>query len=248
MFRNWIALLGLSAALAQTGPAPAFEVVSIKASTENGRQDKTTPGTIFERGETLKDLIAVAFGVKDYQVMGGPKWADSDRYDIVAKASGPADDKLLFQMLQTLLAERFHLETHRESKPATGYVLLAPKTGLKAQPAKDPDHPSRSSSNGKLTAKAVSMAQLASWLARRTGIPVVDGTGLSQLYDFEMTWDPALDRADPLAPGGGNVAASDPKGLPLALALREQTGLRLEARKVSLETIVVDRAEKPTLN
>jgi uncharacterized protein (TIGR03435 family) len=246
---TWIAAIALTAAagMAQTA-APVFEVASIKASSSVGSQDKTTPGTLLESGETLRQLVTVAFDVKDFQVTGGPAWIDADRYDVVAKASGPANDQQLFRMLQSLLEERFHLRMHRESKPFPGHALVVGRSGIKAQPAADPHRPSRSSQNGTLTAKAVSMAQLAQWLARRTGAPVVDNTGLSKVYDFSLTWDPASDRFDPLASGAAEPVAADPKNLPLALALQEQLGLRLEARKVPVEMIVIDGAEKPVLN
>lgn len=249
MRHTWIAAIALAAAagMAQLA-APVFEVASIKASSSTGSQDKTTPGTLLEHGETLRQLVTVAFGVKDFQVTGGPAWIDADRYDIVAKASGPANDQQLFRMLQVLLEDRFHLRTHRESKPSPGYALVVAKNGIKAQPSADPQHPSRNSYDGALAAKAVSMAQLAQWLGRRTGVPVVDDTGLSKVYDFTLTWDPASDRFDPLASGAAEPVAADPKNLPLPLALQEQLGLRLEARKVPVETIVIDGAEKPVLN
>ncbi len=155
MQRSWIvsivsiALGAVCAGWAQTQtPAvPAFDVVSIKASTANGNQDKTTPGTIVETGETLRQLVTIALQVKDTQVTGGPPWIDSERYDIVAKASGPVNDRQLFQMLQHLLEERFHLRVHTESKTSSGYALVATKNGIKAKPAADPDHPSRGSFN-----------------------------------------------------------------------------------------------------
>jgi uncharacterized protein (TIGR03435 family) len=246
---RWIGAVALTAAavVGQTG-APRFEVASVKASTSNGAQDKTTPGTLIESGETLRQLVTVAFQVKDFQVTGGPGWMDTDRYDIVAKASGPANDELLFRMLQSLLEERFHLRAHRESKPFPGRALVVAKNGIKAQSAVDPQHPSRNSHDGVLTARALSMAQLAQWLGRRTGAPVVDNTGLSRVYDFTLTWDPTSDRFDPLASGAAEPVATDPKNLPLALALQEQLGLRLEARKVPVEMIVIDSAEKPVQN
>jgi len=246
---RWIAAIALMAAggMAQTA-APVFEVASIKASSSDGSRDKTTPGTLLENGETLRQLVTVAFEVKDFQVTGGPAWMDADRYDIVAKASGPANDQQLFRMLQSLLEDRFHLRTHRESKMFPGHALVVARNGIKAQPAADPQHPSRNSHDGSLTAKAVSMAQLAQWLGRRTGEPVVDNTGLSKVYDFTLTWDPASDRFDPLASGAGGAVAADPKHLPLTLALEDQLGLRLVARKVPVEMIVIDGAEKPDLN
>src|SRR6185437_9493507 len=91
MQRSWIVSIALASACAgwaqtQTPAIPAFDVVSIKASAATGSQDKTTPGTMIETGETLRQLVTIAFELKDNQVAGGPSWIDSDRFDIVAKA------------------------------------------------------------------------------------------------------------------------------------------------------------------
>jgi len=243
------AAAAIGVGFAQTKP-PSFEAASLKASTgnETSRSNETTTGRLVQRNQTLHNLIAVAFDVKDYQVTGGPNWMDSDTYDVDAKASGPAGETELYGMLQTLLAERFHLEVHREKKPFPGFALVVDKNGIKAQKAADPEHASRKSSFGTLTAKAQSMDGFAQWLERRISAPVADETRLSDAFDFILHWNPALDRS--LAKGSLDTAAasSDPKSQPLPVALEEQLGLKLQPRKVPVEMIVVDRAEKPTLN
>jgi uncharacterized protein (TIGR03435 family) len=95
---------------------PAFEAATIKPSKDRpghtGSHSRT--GMIVLTGQTLKGLICAAYDVKDFQVSGGPKWMDDDRFDINAKAEGAADGPQLKNMLQTLLADRFQLVFHRE--------------------------------------------------------------------------------------------------------------------------------------
>src|SRR5215467_7862838 len=106
---------------------PAFETASIKLSkTTEGSDSDSTPG-YFRGSGTLKAFIRMAYGVSNEQIDGGPKWLDQDRYDIEARADGPAGSPQLFEMLQTLLADRFRLEFHRESKTFPGYAMVAAK-------------------------------------------------------------------------------------------------------------------------
>lgn len=221
---------------------PAFEAASIKLSTalDNGTDRDSTPGAMTMKNFSLRSLIRVAYGVKEYQVIGGPKWMDTYRYNINAKAAGPAKDPELVLMLRTLLAERFKLEVHRQSKSASGYALVVAKSGLKIKPVEDSGNDSTSSHGGSLTAKGVSMTRLSDWLARRLNVPVVDATGIPGVFDFKLEWTP-----DEVSPGTPPSGGPD---LSLVAALQEQLGVKLEARKVPMEMIVVDRAEKASEN
>jgi uncharacterized protein (TIGR03435 family) len=222
--------------------APAFEAASIKlsAALDNGTDRSSTPGAMTIRNFSLRSLIRVAYGVKEYQVIGGPKWMDSDRYNINAKAAGPAKDPELVLMLQTLLADRFKVEVHRESKSAPGYALVVAKSGLKIKAIEDSGNDSMSAHGGSLTAKGASMARLSDWLSRRLNAPVVDTTGIQGVFDFKLEWTP-----EETTPGTPSSAGPD---FSLVAALQEQLGVKLEARKVSMQLIVVDRAEKPSEN
>src|SRR5271163_4625974 len=112
---------------------PAFEAATIKPSkAQPGRSSThTRTGMTVLTGKTLKGLICSAYDVKDFQVSGGPKWLDDDRYDINAKAEGAANGRQLDAMLQTLLADRFQLAIHREQKLGPTYALVLVKSGLK---------------------------------------------------------------------------------------------------------------------
>jgi uncharacterized protein (TIGR03435 family) len=200
------------------------------------------------RNMTLRASIAMAYSVKELQVVGGPKWLDSERYDIDAKAAGPTKGTELWAMLQTLLAERFQVALHRETRLSPGYVLLAVKAGVKMHAA-EPGKSGMSSHNGHMVAQKASMADLAKDLSRRWGVEVEDATGLTSVYDFQLDL-PERDRNN-AAPSADSSAtdAADPASYAVALsrALEDQLGLKLQERKVPVEVLVIDRAEKPAV-
>lgn len=231
--------------------APAFEVASIKVSKAAPGSDssKTTLGSLWMRNMTLRASIGMAYDVKELQVLGGPKWLDSDRYDIDAKSAGAARGSELRVMLQTLLTERFQLVLHRETRTFPGYALVVVKTGVKMH-AVEPGQSNLSTHNGSMTAEKASMANLASNLSRRLGVPVADATGLTAVFDFKAELPPQEGRTAPAAGDNPGAEASDPASSAAALshALEDQLGLKLEARKISREVLVIDRAEKPAEN
>lgn len=236
----------------QTTPAPAaFEVASIKVSKAppGGHDADSNIGSIRMRNFTLRQCIQLAYHVNESQVLGGPKWLDSDRYDVDAKSAGTARDPELMAMLQTLLAERFQLTFHRDARTFPGYALVVVKTGLKMH-AVEPGESDLSTRNGSMTAEKASMADLAEDLSMRLRVPVNDATGVTGAFDFKFQFPPRDNRA---APTGGDTpgsAASDPASYEAALSnvLQDQLGLKLEARKIPLEVLVIDHAEKPPEN
>jgi uncharacterized protein (TIGR03435 family) len=128
-----------------------------------------------------------------------------------------------------------------------GYALVAQKSGLKVH-AVEPGKPSLSTHNGHMTAEKASMANLAANLSRRLAAPVDDATGLTSVFDFELDL-PERSRAA-LSGDAGATDAPDPGSYEAALAhvLEDRLGLKLEARKVPVEVLVIDRAEKPAEN
>jgi uncharacterized protein (TIGR03435 family) len=231
--------------------APAFEVASLKVSKEppGSNSSHSTLGRLSMRNMTLRASIGMAYDVKEPQVLGGPKWLDSDRYDIDAKSAGAARGPELMAMLQTLLAERFQLALHRETKTFPGYALVVVKAGLK-MPAVEPGKSNLSTHNGSMTAEKVSMATLAASLSRRMGAPVDDATGVTSVFDFKLELPPQDNRTTPPSGDTPGAEASDPASFGTALShvLEDQLGLKLEARKVQQEVLVIDRAEKPVEN
>ena len=212
---------------------PAFEVASIKPSNaEPGNSGGFSGrGRYTMRNVTLRRLIRGAYDVPEAQIFGGPKWIAEDRFDIDAKAAKAGGDHDLMQMLQTLLAERFQLVLHRETRPMAGYAIVLGKGGVKANPSA-PDATCASGSSRKMVeARGCPAAQLAMKLTEVLHMPVADQTGLSGTYDFKLEFTPDSDI-----------------GPTLFAAMQEQLGLRLEGRKVPTEVLIVDRAEKPSAN
>jgi uncharacterized protein (TIGR03435 family) len=225
------ALFIASCAFAQ---APAFEAATIKPSKgEFGKGWDSHPGTITLTGQTLKGLICIAYHMKDVQVSGGPKWVDGDRFDINAKSAGGEDEPQLVIMLQSLLAERFQLVFHHEEKTSSNYALVVAKSGLKIKPS-EAEGSRSSGSKGRLVAQGLTMAKLADQLTRRVGAAVIDLTGVSGGFDFTLEWS---------TEGDANDVQSA-----LFAALQEKLGLKLEMRKLPMDLIVVDKAEKPSEN
>jgi uncharacterized protein (TIGR03435 family) len=235
------------AAYCQPPAQPAFEVAAIKPSKiEPGHSSwNTHPGNLVMRNQTLKACLKIAYRVRDYQFSGGPPWLDSDRFDIEAKARGPANDDELLAMLRTLLAERFQLALHHESKIGPAYALVVAKKGLKIRPVGGGSGSRTNSGRGRIDGQHMSMAKLAETLSHMLDRPVLDMTGNHEYFDLKLEWTPdsatlmAKPEAEPAA------AASGPS---LFTALQEQLGLRLEARKAPIDILVIDRAEKPSEN
>ena len=234
------ALLGAALALAQTAP-PRFEVASVKPAPADakGSSWNVRPGGLIVNNMTLKEIIQVAYGLQEYQC-STPGWLQEARYNIVAKPeAGATDGNQLTAMLRTLLAERFKLAIHRETKLVPGYALVVAKGGLKAK-FSDSEGSSMKEGSTRFTGTGVNMSQLITWAARLLRQPVVDETGLTGKYNV------TLDYANPqLAVEPGDPPSTLPS---VFTALTEQAGLRLEGRKLPVEIIVVDHAERSSDN
>jgi uncharacterized protein (TIGR03435 family) len=215
---------------------PAFVAATIKPSKDEPGHSgwHTRTGMAILTGQTLKSLICIAYSVKDTQVAGGPKWLDGDRFDINAKAEGPAEDPELLKMLQTLLADRFQLVIHHEEKIVPAYALVVAKSGLKIKPVEGATGSNSKGGRGVLTATGVTMAKLADIMSRQMKVPVADLTETPGAFNFKLEWSIEGDRND--------VESA------LLAALQSQLGLKLESRKIPVDVIVVDKAEKPSEN
>jgi uncharacterized protein (TIGR03435 family) len=190
--------------------------------------------------DTLKQLICVASEVRDFQVEGGPRWLDSDRYDIVATTGRDediTDRRLLRPLLQVLLADRFKLKVHRETKETAIYSLVVAKNGPKLTKHKGGDGGGDSftdASTGNIRATNVTMMALANSLSHVIGRPVIDNTRLGGTFDYKLVWGPA-ERTDSAAPS-------------IYTAMQEQLGLRLKSAEGPVEMLVIDSAEKASEN
>jgi hypothetical protein len=159
---------------------PAFDVASIKPSQpgDRGRGIVINPGGKLDaRVSTLKALIEFAYNVRLHQVTGGPTWLDADTFDIAAKADGRTHPDQLRLMLQTLLADRFKLKVHRETKELPVFALVAVKNGPKLRPVEAGNGPLLTGSRGQVTCERVSMPVFGRFLSQRVGCTVLDRTG-----------------------------------------------------------------------
>ena len=188
--------------------------------------------------QSLKRLVERAYNVRAFQVIG-PDWMESVRFDVAAKYPPDATEEDKTAMLRTLLEDRFKLAAHRESREKQAYALVVAKGGFKLKPV-EPGGGSGTdtNSNGRVatvTATRHSMAQIADFVARRLSETVVDRTGITGVYDYKFSF--TMDDQ--------TVDGVDPTGVPtLAAALQDNLGLRLQAQKVPVEFIIVDRVER----
>ena len=242
-------------------PRPAFDVASVKPSQSTDYWDSVAPmknGRFSARHVTAKLLLGIAYRIDATRISGGPQWLDSDRFDVEAKCDGQPPDKDLALMLQSLLADRFHLKAHSETKVVSTYALVVVHGGPKIQPVEHRDCPAdgkpaagytgvRFAGRG-LTAEYVSIANLARYLAGMSGTSVSDETGLTGAYDFTLAW---IRDAEESAGAPGGPAPAERGGTSMDWifsALPQQLGLRLEPRKTSAEMLVVDGIDKPSAN
>jgi uncharacterized protein (TIGR03435 family) len=234
-------------AFGQSVPAPvAFEVAAIKPSATGSGQHSgthTSKGEVVMENVSLKQCVEMAYDVRDFS-FSGPDWMDTVRFDINAKPPiGWSYKEQFGPMMQTLLAERFKLAVHRESKVISAYALVPSKGGIKIKPVDIGDGGSSSNSNnGKYTATRVTMERLADFLARQLKSPVVDKTEIAGVFSFTLEFS-----RDDVQPGSDKQP--DNSAPSIYTALQEQLGLRLVAQRLPVEIVVVDHIEKtPTEN
>jgi uncharacterized protein (TIGR03435 family) len=222
-------------AAAQT---PKFDVASVKALPPplgSYRADFGTAahGQLTLTNVTLSECVRYAFGItNDYQI-AGPDWIKSRQYlfDIIGRA--PADTRVseLRSMLHALLAERFHLEAHHDSREVRHLELSIAKNGSKLKGA---DSQTGTAANsgvmGRISSTGLPMSELAALRSRFLRLPVIDATGLPGAYEVRLIWTP-----DQVAP------TEYPE---LFTAIQEQLGLALRSKKSPIDVIVVDHAEK----
>jgi uncharacterized protein (TIGR03435 family) len=236
-----------------------FDVVSIKRNNSGpGQAMITSPpdsDQVIVRNTSPREIIGEAYGIRLHdQITGLPGWADSENYDIdakIAESDAAAFHRLLPMqrnpMLQSVLASRFHLVSHFETKqlPAYALVIAKPnqKTGPKLteiQPATLPnglkDPGGINMSRTEITAAGADMPNLLHLLQMQLGQPVVDRTGLTGHYNFVLKWTPDQDSASPDA------------GPSIFTAVQEQLGLKLEPVKAPIPILVVDHIERPSEN
>jgi len=266
-------------------PSAVFEAASIKPQAPSSDGSIRTMvrypnnGRLTAAGATVKTLICVAYGISDFQVLGGPNWIEEERYDVEATPGAALEEQLQkmtsdqstlvkHQMLQTLLADRFKLTLHHDTKELPIYALVVAKGGSKLQETKPDDanpdpanaaaHPSNKgrmrmsfqATAIELTATGMAMDGLARQLASQLHSTVQNQTGLKGIYDFTLHFTPEDAGMDASGPGGGsaNASLSDNFGTSIFAAVEDQLGLKLESKKGPVDVVVVDHVDKPSDN
>jgi uncharacterized protein (TIGR03435 family) len=250
-------------------PQPVYDVASIKKYVHDGGSFSSfmriNPDGIIATHMSVRSLICNAYGVSFYQLSGGPAWVDSDLYDVNVKmddssmealAKLPPDQlqPMRQKMLQAVLAERFKLEIHHETKQFPVYALVVAKGGSKlhpsapvpASPDEDKEAPARKQQGNMMmswesggfliTAQSVGLVQLAGQLGGNLNSKVENKTGLDGRYDFTLRF-----ASDDLSNSASNLPS-------IFDAVQEQLGLKLESTKGPMDVIVIDRIDRPSEN
>jgi uncharacterized protein (TIGR03435 family) len=255
---------------------PSFEVAVIKPNdpTKPGASLLMSDDKFLTQGQTLKAMMKFAYNLNfgaEQQISGGPAWVGSAKFDITAKEDAetaaalkkmpPEERRDAFRvMVQGLLAERFKLKVHHEMKELPVYAMTVAKGGVKMTPAApdvvaaDGTTPRRSSGiqrsgPGQMKGMNTTPDLLANVLGSQPeigGRMVLDKTGLTGKYDFMLKWTPDAGMGG--AGDGASPAATEASGPGLFTALQEQLGLRLDATKGMVDTIVIDSVEMPSEN
>jgi uncharacterized protein (TIGR03435 family) len=238
-------LLALAAQPQQPPPArPEFEVISIKPGDPSfhGFSFSVPPGRLVARNVRLKFLVTWSYGIRDFQLAGGPGWLASAEFDIDAKLPDGAPSSQAPAMMQAALEDRFQLKIHREARNMREYALVVAPGGPKFRDLDPGDHPGAEGYSGvsdgaiELLGRGKTASGLADLLVSAVGAPVIDQTGLTAKFDYHLKYAPLS-----VAPGAGDSA-------PDIFSAIQQLGLKLEPTKGPVPILIIDHAEMPTPN
>lgn len=266
----WLVVVaaGIVVTLSAQAPAPAFEVASVKRAVPGtpGSRVRFLPGGRFV-GENvaLEFVLQRIYGLRPFQIVAAPPVKAiigdgyNSRYQIEAKGPESASEDDLKEMLKTLLAARFQLRSHKESRDIPVYALVVAKGGVKGARAADGKGGGIASMlPGWMRGQGTAPRYLAEQLSSLVDRPVIDRTNLDQVIDFDLTWTPDGAVGNDTAPGcppsfqemAKRVGWKLPdSGCPsIFTAVQEQLGLRLESQLAPMEVLVVDSVQPLTDN
>lgn len=274
--RTLVLFVSTAVLLQPQAQAPAnslkFEVAAVRPTDPKAPEGITmrqiSQGVLNIEGYPLRELLQLAFNVKPYQIVDAPKWVESARYDINAKATEPVSAKELWPLLVPVFEDRFQLKVHRENRQMPVYRLSVATSGKLAEPQANcfdpsgplpppvrvprgqrPFLPCDSSltvnelASTTLWGTKIRIATLASSLTNLLGRHVVDGTGLTGAFDIELKFD--RDESVGLPVRSSTTVPDAPN---IFTAIREQLGLKLDSTRDAVEVIVIDRIERPSEN
>ncbi len=239
-----------------TEPPRHFEVAEVrpsKASAQRQGLSALPSGEVEILGYTVRELMMLAFEVKADRVAGGPKWLDSDHFDIIAKSPDAMSPHAISGMLKTLIVDKFKLQTHTEDRPLSVFALVVAKEGSKLREsvggARSQCDLVVADTGRSFNCRSTTMAQLVDRLPEVAQayftLPMVDLTDLKGAYDFTLSWTPKNPRSDRRSLEPEGRASTPTGGLTVFEAIERQLGLKVEERKHPLPVIVVDGAVKP---
>lgn len=226
---------------AQQSPRAQFDVVSVKPGdpSSHGQMVNTPhPGLYQARNLTLLSLVLGAYRIDQTQLIGGPNWLTSAGWDIEARFPASTTDEQRREMMQSLLAERFGLVVHRETRTLPIYKLVVAKGGAKLAEVSE-ENGGMSAGPRMIRYAAATMAELASQLSSYLGHQVFDATELKGHYKVDLKFAPV---------DTGAAADAPESGATIFTALQEQLGLKVDSTRGPVEVLVIDKAEKPQEN
>jgi len=237
------AILAAAPVTSQEKKPLAFEVASIKPSQGNQPVGgiRAMPGgrRYVATNATLRLMIQLMYKVTNNQIVGGPSWINTEPWDVNAEAERPMTLDQLHEMYKTMLADRFGLKFHHETREMAALVFTVDKSGVKMKRNDSPepfDFPIKPDGEGKMVGTHVNMEYFCWFVAQRLNLPVADQTGLDGFYDFTLQLPPP--DPDRVRENGGPDVGD------LFAAIREQLGVRVESRKAPVPVMVIDEVKR----
>jgi uncharacterized protein (TIGR03435 family) len=235
---------------------PTFEVATIKPSQPDEQRSVVVQGTRLVTADTsFVDLLMFAYSVHSLQIMDGPEWLKTEKFDVVVQPSLPGrpSSAQMRSIIQKLLADRFKLAFHHAQRELPVYRIVTAKGGPKLTPTTKEEQAVTNTAaigfaEGRMTVRNATLSEFASLMQRyvRLDRPIVDHTGIAGKYDFELGWTPDFSQFDGRSPWPARTGESD--WPTLYTAIQEQLGLKLEATREPTDVFVIDSVERPSVN
>jgi len=242
--RTALVFVGLAVTLSAQAPRPSFEVASIKNVDRPGSipPAKGSPLDFYRPAATVASLIQFAYDIRDFELIGGPDWMRRDQFEVRARAAAAVSDNEKRPMVQSLLEDRFKLVIRRERQEMRFSALVLARrdgrVGPKLTACRTPEGPStpvRYPRGGNLaTGRCAPVSQIARTVAVTLRMPIVDKTGLTGMWSYELAY------LDPSA------REPEPQLTAFTTALEEQLGLKLESARGPVDVLVVESVQQPT--
>lgn len=231
---------------------PTFDVATIKPSRPDEQRSVLVQGTRLVTADTsLVDLMMFAYGIHPLQIVDGPEWFSTEKFDVVVQPNLPGRPSTaqMRSIVQKLIADRFTLTFHHAQRELPVYRIVIAKGGPKLPATTKEGLETNTAAvafrEGTMTVRNATLPEFASLLQRyvRLDRPVVDHTGIAGKHDFNLHWTPDFSQFDGKSPWS---VKSDENAPSFYTAIQEQLGLKLEAAKEPADVLVIDHADRPS--